>query len=206
MEKLTVNRALVELKTLDGRIKKSIDNGLFISGHKKSNQKINGYTIDEHKSHIQGCFDKTRDLIKRRNDIKSAVVKSNANTIVSINGKEMTVAEAIERKDSIDYDRSFLSRMKQQFRNTVAEVNRNNEDIQEKLNTYLQSILGGKDKADPKDVEQYTKMFFEKNEFELIDPLKLESKIQIMEDEIDAFFLEVDSVLSESNAVTHIHI
>lgn len=206
MEKITIHRGLVELKTLDDRITDAISSGIFVTPNKSSNTKINGNTIEEHKNYIRGCFDKVNDLILRRNKIKSAIVKSNAETYVVVAGKKITVAEAIERKESISYERNFLNQIKAQFRQANSEVNKRNEEIQNNLNNYLESVLGGKENANKEDVEYFTKLFFEKNEYQLIDPLKIQDKINTMEDEIELFFVEVDSALSESNAITHIEI
>ena len=48
------------------------------------------------------------DLISRRNKIKSAIIMSNAKTVVEVAGKQMTVAEAIDKKSSIEYEKELL--------------------------------------------------------------------------------------------------
>jgi len=204
MEKMTIHRALTELKTLDARIHSAIDGGTFITANKRSNTKINGKSIEDHKGVIQGSYDKVVSLIERRNDIKSAIVDSNAKTVVKVAGKEMTVAQAIERKTSIHYDAAYLDRLKASYAQAVATVNRENEMLPRKLETYLQSVLGSKDSAKTEDVEYHTKSFMDRNEYELIDPVSLKEKIDKLEEEIYEFKAEVDAVLSESNATTFI--
>lgn len=204
IEKMTIHRALTELKTLDARIHNAIDDGIFITANKRSNTKINGKTVEEHKSIIQGYYDKVTDLIERRNKIKSAIVDSNAKTYVDVAGSKMTVAQAIERKTSIQYEEIFLDRLKASYAQAVARVNRENEALPHKLETYLQSVLGNKDTAKKEDIEYHTKSFMERNEYELIDPVSLKEKIDKLEEEIYNFKAEVDAVLSESNATTFI--
>ena len=204
MERMTIHRALTELKTLDSRIYNAIGNGTYITPNKRSNQKINGKTIEEHKRVIQGDYDKVASLIERRNKIKAAIVASNAKTEVTIAGNTMTVAEAIERKSSIKYDQHFLDALKAQYVRATKKVNRENEELPRKLETYLQSVLGSKEQAKTEDVEFHTKSFTERNEYELIDPLQLKEKIDKMEEEIENFLAEVDACLSESNAITFI--
>ena len=54
---------------------------------------------------------------KGRKEIKEKIVKSNAETLVTIAGKEMTVAAAIERKESIKYEKKLAEELKNQLNN-----------------------------------------------------------------------------------------
>ena len=45
-EKMTVHKALCELKTLDARIQKSIQQGTFVFANKHSNNKVAGVSIN----------------------------------------------------------------------------------------------------------------------------------------------------------------
>ena len=204
IEKMTIHRALTELKTLDARIHSAIDDGVFITANKRSNIKINGKTIEEHQGVIQGSYDKVISLIERRNIIKSAIVDSNAKTYITVAGKEMTVAQAIERKTSIQYEEIFLDRLKASYAQAVAHVNRENEMLEQKLEAYLHAVLGNKDTAKKEDIELHTQSYMDRNEYELIDPISLKEKIEKLEEEIHDFKAEVDAVLSESNATTFI--
>ena len=48
--------------------------------------------------------------------------------------------------------------------------------------------------------------FVKRNEFHLVDPLKIEETIEKLQIEVDEFEVEVDAVLSEINALTEIEI
>ncbi|MED1125240.1 hypothetical protein [Bacillus atrophaeus] len=204
MEKMTVHRALTELKTLDARINSAIDDGIYITANKRSNQKIDGLSVDDHKKAIQGSYDKVIGLIERRNKIKAAIVESNAKTIVTVAGNDMTVAAAIERKTSIGYEDFFLNKLKAAYVQATGKVNRENESLPHKLETYLHSVIGSKEQAKQEEVEFHTKTFTERNEYELIDPMGLKERINKLEEETYEFKAEVDAALSESNAVTFI--
>ena len=95
-ERLTVHRALAELKTIDSRITKAINTSKFVIANKHSNEKIDGKPISEVRENMKSAYQKVTDLIARRNAIKRAVVLSNANTNVVVNGVTYTVAEAID--------------------------------------------------------------------------------------------------------------
>ena len=83
-ETMTIHKALAELKILDGRIKKEIQNGLYCAANKHSNDKINGIPIEDFERSVRGTYEKVTDLIKRQEAIKKAGAVSNANTYVDI--------------------------------------------------------------------------------------------------------------------------
>jgi hypothetical protein len=98
-EKMTLHKALAELKLLDSRITSTIRTGTYCVANKASNQKIKGVKLDEFKESMKADYASATDLINRRIAIKKAVVLSNATTKVKINDVEYTVAEAIELKN-----------------------------------------------------------------------------------------------------------
>lgn len=100
-EKMTIHKALCELKTLDARITKCIGETEYVFANKHSNDKVNGMTVAAYCDEIKSGYQRVTDLIKRRDAIKRAVVLSNAVTKVTVGGKEYTVAEAIEMKTTV---------------------------------------------------------------------------------------------------------
>lgn len=207
-EILTIHRALSELKVIDSRIDKLIDEATFVLANKHSNAKINGKTVKEVEELINSGYTKISDLIKRKNAIKRAVVLSNAKTTVTINEVEYTVAEAIDMKNhGLESKEILLSYMERQLSRSKGAVNLNNERLSDSADKYVTGIFGGKDsKVDPKAIEEAKKAFTDANMYELIDPLNIENKISDLNDEIDKFRAEVDAILSESNAITTIEI
>ncbi len=105
--KLTITRALSELKLLDKRIRKEIEAAYFVAGVQKKKKIIGMYTKEEFSSRSQGEVDSIQSMTERRKIIKSAIVNSNARTMVTIVGNTMAVAEAIERKTSIEYEETL---------------------------------------------------------------------------------------------------
>lgn len=89
-EKMTVHKALCELKTLDARIQKSIQQGTFVFANKHSNNKVAGVSINTYSEEIRAAYQSAKDLIARRDAIKRAVTLSNATVKVTIGGKEYT--------------------------------------------------------------------------------------------------------------------
>ena len=139
-EKMSVHRGLAEIKLLDSRIGRAITEGIYCTHNKRSNQKIQGMEIQDFKDKIiKSSFDKVEELIKRRQRIKSAIVKSNAMTDVEIAGNKMSVAEAIERKISIEHDREFLNKLKQQYSTALLNIERNNATLMQHMKVMILS-------------------------------------------------------------------
>lgn len=208
-ETMTIHKALAELKILDGRIKKEIQNGSYCAANKHSNDKINGIPIDDFKKAVQGTYDKVTDLINRRKAIKKAIVLSNAKTTVKIADVEYTVAEAIEMKNhGIEFEAMLINAMDNQYTLARAEVNRQNgNNLEERADQYVAAIYGQKEgKTATADIEKVRKDFLESNSYEIIDPINVPEKVEELTQKIEAFMAEVDSALSVSNALTEITI
>ena len=206
---MTITRGLAELKLLDKRINHKISESNFITANKKSNKKINGiYTVDEFSQNAKAQYQSVLDLIERRKKIKTAIVNSNANTIVNIAGKEMTVADAIERKESIQYEQTLLNTMRKQYSTSLGKMQIENEKVNAKLDELLNTSFGkeNKQKVSDDEISIISKPYLEQNEFVLINPLEIHKKIESLNEEIDNFISEVDYVLSESNSITRITI
>ena len=208
-EKMTVHKALAELKIIDDRIISAINDGTYCIANKHSNDKIKGVSVEEYKGVMQGYYDKAIDLIKRRNAIKRAVVLSNATTKVSVNGEEYTRAEAIEMKNhGVEFDEMMLEALKKQYNKAQAEIlKQNGDDLEKRADEYVIGLYGSKEgKTDASNVEKIKKEFMTANTFELVDPIKILDKINVLEEKIASFKAEVDAALSVSYAITEIEI
>lgn len=203
MRKMTITEGLAELKLLDSRIRKAIYTE-FIWAAKKVDM-----TEEQNKKYRQVAesnYASVCDLIKNRNAIKSAIVKSNAVTMVKVDGVEMTVAEAIERKSAIEYERSLLASFKDQFAGTKNTVEKQNARVQERIDNMLSQIAssGKNDIAEAQKIMSET--YMANNGWGMFDPLDLAEKIKALDKQIDGFEKDVDIALSMSNAITTIEI
>lgn len=208
MRKISITEALNELKLYDSKITKAITNATFCGATKKSSDKVGVIKKEDFDERAKASYQSVTDLIANRNALKSSIVKSNAVTEVEIDGKVMTRAEAIERKNSIEYDETLLNEMKRQYANATATVDKENKKVDSKVDDLLTTLIG-KDsdkKLNKEDQEAVEKPYREKNEFEFVDPLGLYEKIQELEANIDGFKSNVDTVLVLSNATTFIEV
>ena len=201
--KMTVHEALSKIKVANSRIASMMINP-YINVCKAGSDKINGVPVADYKKDLIGNYDKVMAVINETNAIKAALSKSNASTVVTVAGKEMTVAEAIFMwKYGIDIKKEMLDELKSQYANACTLIERRNgKELDDRAEQFVSSIYGSKDKADPKDVEAMIKKFKDQNSWELVDPSKLADKIRNLETEITQFEESVDAAIQISNATT----
>lgn len=205
-EKMTVHRALAELKTIDDRIAKAITSTTFSRSNKHSNTNIDGKTIDEYKADVHSTFDSINDLIRRRNAMKRAVVLSNATTMVTIGDETIPVAVAIEMKQNgIDNYKLLMEQIASNANKALLDCdNRNGEKLEYNANDYVTNLFGTKDKANVEAIEQAKKLYIEANTWDFIDPIDSRKVVADLNDYIEKFTADVDAALSVSNAITTI--
>ena len=133
---MSVHRGLSELKLYNNKII-TLNSGSFVVANKQSNKTIGGRSVEDVNNLIKGNFDSMVALIENRKRIKDAIVKSNAVTNVTVAGKVMTVAEAIERKASVEFERNFLRVLQNQFAQQNNIVEQQNSQLQTKLESFF---------------------------------------------------------------------
>lgn len=209
MEKMTVHKALAELKTMDDRISKAISSTTFVLAAKHSAEKINGVKVNDFKDKMRSGYQKVTDLIKRRDAMKRAVVLSNAVTKVQIGDKSLTVAEAIEAKNhGMEFKSELLSAMNRAYTQAQSELTRNGgEALEKKAEQYVLAVIAAQPKdskmsVDSDAMKALRQTYIENNTYDLIDPLDIAKVIEALDAEINEFNAEVDAALSVSNALT----
>lgn len=208
-EKMTIHRALAELKTMDDRITKAIDDVTYVVAVKHSAEKINGVPVAEFKENIKSGYQKVQSLMARRDAMKRAVVMSNANTKVTVAGKEYTVAEAIEMHNhGMEYKKYLRNKLVSQQRTAQANMDANSgEALEKKAEQYVLSVISAQPKdskmsVDGEAMKALRKTYIENNTYDLIDPIGVTKVMENLLDEINEFETEVDAALSCSNATT----
>lgn len=205
MEKLLVTQALNELKLLDSRIVNEICKSKFVASAKTVEKNITPYcSKEDFITKAKSSFDSINALIERKSKIKAAVIASNATTKVEINGVTMTVAEALELKTSIGYKHDMLTDMKAQLASAKSEMEKKNLDLERKIDNILETMVSKDAKTKKDDFKEITDPMRTNGEYSLVDPLRIEDVIEKLENEIEGFKSNVDSVLQISNCITTI--
>jgi len=207
-KKITITRALGELKLLDSRIKKKTSQALFVDLHqnRKNLALQSGSTKEVFEEKAKSSMQSILDLIERRKKVKSAILISNANVKVKIGGVEYAVIEAIDRKKSIEYEQALLSHMRIQMVNDKNQIEKQKPQLENSVQELIKNNLGDDRKPDKEDYDAISKPFLEANELNLLDPCNVPEKIEKLDEEIDTFIAEVDLCLTESNSVTYIEV
>ena len=198
MSSVSVTQALSELKLLRSRIQNAINGSRLIALKKKRDM------LDSNKFAVEAraSYQSFTDLLARYNQLKAAIVLSNATTSVTIGDKTYTVADAVERKRTIEFEKTMLAIMKQQFEQVKREHEAHTVSEQARVERLIQSELSKDSKTNVEVITQLTETFLNQNKAEVLDPLDLEAKIAETNRQIEEFETKVDWVLSESNGRT----
>lgn len=210
MEKMTIHRALAELKTIDDRIEKATLS-IEPTGLMQQGKLVNGfYQKDDFETKAKAAYQSVVALITRKQKLKSAIVAANAVTKVKIAGKELTIAEAINHKTVIAMSKNLIAILDKKHGTAKAKVTTENEKIRSIALENAKIMLGkqGDSKVNPNDddVKNIMDPFIKRNEFHLVDPLKADELMEKLNADVQNFVMEVDAVLSEINATTFIEV
>jgi hypothetical protein len=189
-KEMTIAQALNELKLLDKKISKKTESDFI--GVKSAGKILNGFNPEDAKADLQSL----NDMIDRRAVIRNKINTSNSIAEVTIDGNRMTVSEAINMKDTIEYKARLLRRMSSKFSNATQTVDYQNEEVKERLDVQLQKI----DDIELKN--NFTKSYTKSQGAELVDPIGLGDYTKALDDSVMNFQNEVDYILSTSNATT----
>jgi hypothetical protein len=205
---MTVHEGLAELKTLDKRIADKRSKDLYIYSNKHMNAKIDGMTVEEFSKGLKANMQSIEDLIARRAAIKRAITLSNAETnitLTDVDGKSVTmsVAEAIEYKAvGIQYLEELLNTISSQYTRIVRDMRARNDNLSNDADRMIAATYGSKDNTSADVIASERERYIANNTIDLIDPNKIETKMEQLRNKIDFFKTRVDAALSTSNAIT----
>jgi hypothetical protein len=206
MGKMTITRALAELKMLDKRINNAISSADFCILKKKGQKHIDGKEVADVQAIFKSNFDSIRDLIQYKQKLKGAVVQANATTLVKIAGNEYTIAQAIDLKNSLEYNKAFRKKLWTQFVSHRNEVERLNTSVAQAAERDAAQAFGTKQKSSTAEYAQYVEDYKERHEVELIEGFDTKNEIAALDAFLEEFYTEVDFILSEANATTYINL
>lgn len=199
---ISITRALSELKTLDDRIQRLTESKwVAMAINKKVSHTVNQQDFS---ATVKATKQQLTDLMERRNKIKCAIVQSNAVTKVTIGSAEYTVAEAIERKNTVQQEEALVHALKNQLFKVNAEVEKHNMVANNQLNALLGQMVSKEAAVAQESIDALSTSFREQNFAVLVDPLGIETLVKELQESISEFKMNVDFSLSEINAVTKI--
>lgn len=197
---LSVTQALAELKLLRRRIDNALEGATFICLKKKRDL----LDVVRFSTDATASYQSYQDLVSRYNKMKAAIVQSNAITRVTIGDQTYTVADAVERKRSLQMEKTFLTTLQNQYQEVQEAMKTHQALEQTRVERLLQVELGKDSKTSVETIQSLTDMFLAQNKAEIVDPLHLADKISALHRSIEEFETKVDWTLSESNGRTMI--
>jgi len=185
---MTVTRGLTELKKLQRKIERRT----------MSAQWVGKDLATDPERELQSIV----DIIQEKHSLKLAILKTNAVTLVTVQGAVMTVQEAIVLKDTFTNKAKLLGAMRYELTEARELLERQKSKAEDRLQKLLESL--GKDLS-PEIITQNTTAFWEANPF-VIESGKLDLAKHVAEEteRQEDFTAEIDFILSESNAVTEL--
>ena len=213
---LTITRALKEIETLTDRISKLNTNNSNFQGYlavapsdlKSTNRQAE---IDKFLKDGAAQYQSVTTLIARRDKIKSLVILSNATNTVTIGSNTFTVAEAIEKKKTININKQLLDFLKREQQAARFRLEKQLDEYNRKLEAFITNAKAvekaekGRE-ADQDFVARITAGYANTNYPKIYEPFKFSEEITKLEDYIRTFEDEVDIALSEANATNTITI
>lgn len=212
---ISITRALVELKRYEQRIAQALDKGTFAAvsygeGAKTRVESVNRMklpgTVKEVEVLIGASFQSVNQLILNRQALKAAIVKSNATTVMNFMGREITVAEAIETKSSVNQLRTAYSVINGQVASAMSIVSVAESKLETTIENLTAQALGGSGKADAVAQEAISKVQYASHRPAVIGHEYAQNNLKSLEDTISAINAELDFSLSEVNAKTLIEV
>lgn len=202
---MSLTRLLNEIKLVDKKISKA-QSGSFI-GTMKGNTLPAGFSNkQELENKCKENLQSVKDLIRRRSKLKSLLTRTNATTEVQIGSDVMTIAEAIDRKNTIHLEQGLLNALKQDLRSAEDIIQRNNKTVDENVTRLLETSYGRDKKVTEEERKVMEDPYRKQHEMVLVDPSNLRKQIEELERSIDLFNSEVDFTLSEVNAKTEVDV
>ena len=209
MAEMTVQRALNELKIIDERLSKRLAEFVVVGTKKVSEARVveTRESIVEFENRAKGVLDSVDGLLKRQQELKHAIMTSNATTMIEVAGKTYSVMTAIDRKRTIENEKLVVKYMRDALIRAEYKVSQENDKMESYIQRQTNALAGG-DLSCKKDdyIIAFEKSYREQNSWDLVDPLKLRDLIEQREQEISMFELEIDTALTVSNAITKIEI
>lgn len=204
---ITITEALVKLKMLDKRIADAV--GRLDVGHVLNKTRVappNASSDDDFKTKLEASLQSVQSLISNRNAIKGAIVKSNATTRVKVGNAEMTVADAIERKNSIKNEKLLLGKLEGTHASLTQQYTAALAKLEQDATDFVSKTIGNAEKANADEVTKTRQLYMDQQKLRLVTSDKIPNVVNEMRESIQDFETNVDVALSISNSTTKISV
>lgn len=208
MERLSLHRALAELKLIDKKLDKHFEQSKFIGCHFKGSAIIEtNKTAEAFEQDAKAAYQSYKDLIERKIKIKSGILKANSVATIVLDGKTLTIAEAIAMKENVGFYEKMIMTLRMQLANVLRRKEQGREQIDRTVNQIAVAMFG-KDavNAPANQIAEIRTQAELQNGVNIVDPISVEKQIEEISATRDAITSKLDYLLSEVNATTFIEV
>ena len=217
-EKMLVTQALDERDLLVKKIGDKIAKANFVDTIRPNEDKAYARRVEkaEFTKEAKAAYQQITDLIARYQKIDAAIVDSNARTEVKTSYGTFTVAGAISLRSRLrglgvyeeeaDFEGNLQKKLRSEYEERVRFCDMKNSQLQTTAENMRLSILGRDAKTKDEKPLGVVEAYVKENTTELVDPLKVEKKIEDLEEKRNTLLRELDTQIKVSNATTFIEV
>lgn len=213
-EEMTLTRLLTTLSQLEQKAKEYVTtNHLLVyvgMGDAKTNIRDNR-PMEEMTRLIQAEHDTIDTVLNRQLAMSRALKKANAETKVSLYGKEMTIADVIAEKHLLPHKKALLTLFKRAMDDATRLCASQQDEFRKRVDVLTEATIGKENTGIPPEMRvlEVAKLTEQQRATwgpSIVDPLKLADKITKLTNEIEEIEIELDERLSVINATTTVKI
>lgn len=154
----------------------------------------------------KSALDKSVNMIKNLASLKSARNKANASLTVVINGKAITIDEALAQKAAIIHKNNLIEAIVSQLVLAQRQGLQAEQEIEVKVAAQLVAMFNNTRKATEDELTVIRNGFERSLKPIVLAPEGLKTTLDNMKNDVDEFVKEIDFVLSEANALNKIDV
>ena len=204
---ISVTRGLKMLKTLEERVKKTLDDKVFVTHSTGGKRKVISHKAQESIDYAKDNLQKLKDLVAMRDAVKEAILKANMTQLEIDNVGVHTVAFWIEKKSSLDNIEGLIKRnlssKLSRVRDYVDSENNRHETV---IADLLSKQFSGSGASSTGAQSSIVNSYWDNHKAEVIDPAEIGKYVEEVGDYMQKIKDEIDTALQEHNAKTMIEV
>lgn len=206
-ETMTLYEALTKKKLYESKISKLSVNSFCAVKYKHKDMCTDNNDIEETKNAIKANYDKTVALVNNFIALKSAINDANAKIMITVAGKEYSIANAIVRQRSIGNEKAIYTKMLNNLATCKREAEYHNSEYlsSDNISKYISRLLGDS-KKDDSIIAKLKEDYIKDHEYEVYDPLNVEELANKKLEEINQFEEQIHFVLTQANCTNTIEV
>ena len=204
MSKISLTRVLSEIKTLSEHVK-NFPQIADVGVNKTSKVIAENCTVAQFNLVSQARYDTWVAQIERLVLFKSARNQANTNEYVTVNGKQMTMDEAISKKGMLEVQKAALNKFKSQLSAAQQVVTKADAEVQTSVDKAVAAAVTS-NPLTQEQVEVFKKMYEASLGKTIAVGSNIKTCLESLEKYIKEFSDEIDYVLSEANANTFVEV